>query len=228
MAASVDGRIVVGGWPAAVAANVRGAYEILHASYRADGWICGRVTMEALAKASRSDADVAQEYGGGATRDDFRAAGDFSSFAFAVDPRGRLAWTTNDIDGDHVVAVLSARVSDDYLRFLRENGVSYLIAGEREIDLELALEKIGNAFGVRTLLLEGGGSINGGVLRAGLIDELSLLIAPVVDGRPSSPSVFEVASGGFDPCALELKSLERRDDGMVWLRYRVRSAPQQL
>ncbi|MCU0647845.1 MAG: dihydrofolate reductase family protein [Gemmatimonadaceae bacterium] len=177
--------------------------------------------MEALAKVTRTEAEVAQEYDGGAARDDFRAPGDFNTFAFAVDPRGRLAWTTNDIDGDHVVAVLSARVSDEYLGSLRDCGVSYLLADEREIDLGLAMERIGTFFGVRTLLLEGGGEINGRMLRAGLIDELSLLIAPVADGRVDSPSVFGGGSDGFDPRALRLESLERRDDGVVWLRYLV-------
>ena len=107
------------------------------------------------------------------------AAGAHESFAFAIDPSGRLAWESNDIDGDHVVAILSERVSDEYLAFLRERGVSYLLAGARDVDLPLALDRIGERFGVRTLMLEGGGRINGGLLNAGLVDEVSLLVVPV-------------------------------------------------
>ena len=134
MAASVDGRIVVDGWPASVAAAVRREYELVHAGYEADAWICGRVTMEPFAGGVRSEAEVAREHAG-AARDDFLAPGEHDSFAFAIDASGRLAWETNDIDGDHVVAILSERVSDDYLAFLRERGVSYLLAGTRDIDL---------------------------------------------------------------------------------------------
>src|SRR3712207_2062746 len=116
MAASTDGRIVVDGWPDAVAAAVRREYEQVHAGYEADGWICGRVTMEPFAGGTRAAAEVAREHSG-APREDYQAPGDFDSFAFAIDPSGRLAWDSNDIDGDHVVAVLSERVSDAYLAF---------------------------------------------------------------------------------------------------------------
>ena len=152
---------------------VRSTYEQVHASYDADGWLCGRVTMEPFAKQLRSDAEVAREYSGSAPREDFSAPGDFESFAFAVDPSGRLAWESNDISGDHVVAILSERVSDEYLAFLRERRVSYLLAGARDVDLARALEKIRGRFGVETLMLEGGGRVKGGMLDAGLIDASS-------------------------------------------------------
>ena len=225
MTASIDGRIVVDGWPASDA--VRREYELVHASYEADGWICGRVTMEPFAKRVRPDAEVARESPRGAPRDDFRAPGDHDSFAFAIDPSGRLDWESNDIGGDHVVAILSERVSDEYLASLRERGVSYLLAGVPDpsagsgqaVDLPLALRKIGERFGVRTLMLEGGGRINGGMLRAGLIDEVSLLLAPVADGRLGTPALFDDDEAA--PRRLVLDGVERRADDVLWLRYRV-------
>ena len=222
MAASADGRIVVDGWPDAAAVAVRRQYEQVHASYEADGWICGRITMEPMAGATRPEEEVAREHSDGARREDFAAPGDHSSFAFAVDPSGRLAWDTNDIDGDHVVAIVSERVSDEYLAFLRARGVSYLLAGARDVDLALALDKIGAHFGVRTLMLEGGGRINGGFLRAGLIDEVSLLVAPVADGRVGMSSLFDVDGEGT-PLRLEIEAVERREDEVLWLRYRIAS-----
>ena len=219
MATSVDGRIVVDGWPDSVAAAVRRQYDQVHASYDADGWICGRVTMEPFAGGLRTEAELARDHTG-AHRDDFVASGAHESFAFAIDPRGRLAWKSNDIDGDHVVAVLSDRVSDEYLAFLRERGVSYLLAGARDVDLALALEKIGTRFRLRTLMLEGGGRINGAFLRAGLIDEVSLLVTPVADGRIGTPALFDV-EGEITPHRLVLVAVERRDDDVLWLRYRV-------
>jgi riboflavin biosynthesis pyrimidine reductase len=221
MAASIDGRIVVEGWPDSAARAVRRRYEQVHAGYEADGWICGRVTMEPFAGATRPEEEVAREHPGGAPREDFVAPGEHDSFAFAVDPGGRLAWTSNDIDGDHVVAVLSERASDEYLAFLRERGVSYLLAGARDIDLERALEKIGARFGARTLMLEGGGRINGAFLRAGLIDEVSLLLAPVADGRVGTAALFDDAGDAVRPWRLALAGVERRADDVLWLRYRV-------
>lgn len=220
MTTSIDGRIVVDGWPDPAA--VRREYEAVHASYGADGWLCGRVTMEPFAGGVRGEDEVAREHRGG-PREDFVVRGDHDSFAFAIDASGRLAWGTNDIDGDHVVAVLSERVSDHYLAFLRDRGVSYLLAGARDVDLAAALEKIGERFGVRTLLLEGGGRINGGMLAAGLVDEVSLLIAPVADGRIGTPALFDVDGDGFAPVRLTLESVERRADDVLRLLYRVRA-----
>ena len=217
MLSSVDGRIVVNGWP--LAPEARRQYELVHATYEADGWICGRITMEPFARGVRTEEEVARESGDGAAREDFIAPGDHESFAFAVDQSGRLAWTSNDIDGDHVVAILSQRVSDEYLAFLRDAGVSYLFAGARDVDLAVALEKIGARFGVRTLMLEGGGRINGEMLRAGLIDEVSLLVAPIADGRVGTPALFD--ADDVAPRRLALAAVEQRAEGVVWLRYRV-------
>jgi 2,5-diamino-6-(ribosylamino)-4(3H)-pyrimidinone 5'-phosphate reductase len=222
MATSIDGRIVVDGWPDDVTSAVRREYDRVHASYDAEGWICGRVTMEPFAECVRSEGEVAREHSGHARRDDFRAPGELDSFAFAIDASGRLAWESNDIDGDHVVAILSERVSDEYLAFLRERGVSYVLAGARDVDLAAALEKIGTDFGVRTLMLEGGGRINGGMLRAGLVDEVSLLIAPVTDGRMGTPALFD--DDDMTPNRLVLESVERREGDLLWLRYRVERA----
>jgi 2,5-diamino-6-(ribosylamino)-4(3H)-pyrimidinone 5'-phosphate reductase len=230
MMSSLDGRILTDGWPQS--SEGRREYEVVHEGYAAQGWICGRVTMEQhFAQGVRPDAEIAREHTG-APREDWLAPGEHDSFAFAVDSSGRLAWDTNDIDGDHVVAVLSERVSDEYLAFLRERGVSYLLAGARDpsassgqgVDLPLALEKIGARFGVRTLMLEGGGRINGGMLRAGLIDEVSVLVAPVVDGRMGTPALFDVDGDDATPHRLELEAVERRADGVLWLRYRVEPA----
>jgi riboflavin biosynthesis pyrimidine reductase len=222
MIASLDGRILTDGWP--LSDDGRREYEAVHESYDPDAWICGRVTMEEhFAQGLRPDAEIAREHHG-APRDDYRAPGEHQSFAFAVDASGRLAWETSDIDGDHVVTILSEGVSSEYLAFLRERGVSYLLAGERDVDLPLALEKIAARFGVRTLMLEGGGKINGGMLRAGLIDEVSVLVAPVVDGRMGTPAVFDIEgddSGDDSSYRLALESVERRADDVLWLRYRV-------
>ena len=221
MAASIDGRIVVNHWVESARDAVRREYEAIHDSYGADGWICGRVTMEPFAKRVRPEAEVQREYTGSDAREDFVAPGTHTAFAFAIDASGRLAWEVNDIGGDHVVTVLSQRVSDDYLAFLRERGVSFLLAGERDVDLLLALEKIGERFGVRTLMLEGGGRINGAFLEHGLVDEVSVLVAPTVDGQIGSASLFDGDAERSIARRLALIGVEQRAGDILWLRYRV-------
>jgi riboflavin biosynthesis pyrimidine reductase len=221
MMTSVDGRIVPGRWP-----DIDGGrreYERVHVTIGADAWMCGRITMEPFAGAMRTDEEIAREHAGDAAREDFVAPDAVASYAVAIDPRGRLAWQKSDIDGDHVITVVTSRVSDEYLDFLRSRGVSYILAGVRDVDLSLALEKLASRFGVRTVILEGGGKINGSLLRDGLIDELSVLVAPVADGTVGSPALFDVedAAGGFAPRRLALDSVERRTGDVLWLRYRV-------
>jgi 2,5-diamino-6-(ribosylamino)-4(3H)-pyrimidinone 5'-phosphate reductase len=219
MMASIDGRIVVDGWP--LSPEGRRQYEEVHATFEADGWICGRVTMEQhFASGTRPDAEVAQEHRGPA-REDFVAPGARAPFAIALDPSGKLLWQSGEVAGDHIVAVLTERVSDEYLAMLRERGVSYLLAGREEADLALALDKIGARLVVQTLMLEGGGGINGSFLRAGLVDEVSLLVAPVVDGRSGAPALFDGEAEGTTPVRLTLLKVDRREDDMLWLRYGV-------
>jgi len=219
MMTSIDGRIVTDGWP--MSPEGRKQYELLHATYEPDGWLCGRVTMELhFASGVRPDADVVREYHG-PPREDFVAPGEHDSYAFALDSHGRLVWESGEIEGDHVVAILTTRVSDEYLATLRARGVSYLLAGSPDLDLPLALDKIGERFGVRTLMLEGGGGINGSMLRAGLVDEVSVLVAPVVDGRVGTAALFDVEGANVAPRRLKLQSVEQRADDVLWMRYKV-------
>ena len=219
MMTSLDGRILTDGWP--LSPDGRKQYEQVHASYESDGWLCGRVTMEQhFAQGTRPEAEVKKEHKG-APREDFVAPGEHESYAFALDEHGRLAWDSNDIDGDHVVAILSERVSDEYLGFLRDKKVSYLLCGVRDVDLALMLEKIASRFGVKTLMLEGGGRINGSLLRAGLIDEVSVIVSPVADGRMGTPALFDVEGEDVEPHRLALEHVDRRADDTLWLRYRV-------
>jgi riboflavin biosynthesis pyrimidine reductase len=220
MVGAIDGRIVTAGWPGME--ESRREYERIHATFGADAWMCGRITMEPFAGAVRADDEVAGEGGrGGATnagRPDFKAPDAGPAYAVVVDPSGRLAWQSAEIDGDHVVAVLTERVSDEYLAFLRSRGVSYLFAGARDVDLAVALGKLASAFGVRTPMLEGGGRINGAMMRDGLVDEVSLLVAPVVDGAMGTPALFDVedAGGGHQPRQLALVAVERPSENVVW------------
>ncbi len=133
MISSVDGRIVADRWPAF--ADFRREYESTASTYGAEAWMCGRITMEPMAGGARDAAEVSREAGaraaGNAERADHVARGAHAPCAIAVDPSGRLLWQTSDVEGDHVVTILGHRVSDAYLRALRQRGASYLFADER-------------------------------------------------------------------------------------------------
>ena len=76
--------------------------------------------------------------------------------------------------------------------------------------------------GIRRLLLEGGGAANGALLQAGLIDELSLVLAPSVEGAPGGPAVFDIHGepDALNAMGMALESCQVLEGNFVWLRYR--------
>lgn len=149
--------------------------------------------------------------------------------AIGIDPSGRVHFGKDNVGGDHAVAVLGEHVSDIHLSELRADGMSYVFAGPKGDDLPGAMERIGSTFGVKKLLLEGGGSINGAFLKHGLIDEFSTLIFPAVDGVAGTQRIIDYhGSDGDRPGAgqaLRLTHCETLEGGMVWLRHAVERAP---
>ena len=121
----------------------------------------------------------------------------------------------------------SAATRSSHLGGLRQDGVSYIFAGEQELDLGLALEILNRELGLERLLLEGGGGSNGAFLRAGLIDEISLAICPAVDGAKGAPSIFDSSDEDAGIAApirsMTLASCEALEGGAVWLRYRLQT-----
>jgi riboflavin biosynthesis pyrimidine reductase len=216
MVPSVDGRIVIGGWK--LPGTLLSEYERTAATFDADAWIIGRVSMEPYAGRARIPARAPRAR---LPRTDFVARADAPSYAIAIDPSGKLRWESAAIDGEHVVAVLSGRVPDRYLAFLRSKGVSYLFGGSTRIDVPAVLRKLRSRFGIRKLLLEGGGKINGSFLAADAIDELSLLVAPVADGGVGTPTLFDAGEGARPARHLRLLSVKRRRGGLLWVRYAV-------
>ncbi len=217
MVPSVDGRIVTGRWN--LPGGLLGEYERTAATFGADAWIIGRISMEPYAGRARLPA-----WSGRAAipRTDFVARDDAPSCAIAIDPGGKLRWESTSIDDEHVVTVLTERVPDRYLAFLRARGVSYLFGGRDRIHLPTVLRKLRARLGIRRLLLEGGGGINGTFLAANLIDELSILVAPVADGSVGTPTLFDLPQGRFPARRLKLMAVERRKGDLLWLRYVVR------
>ena len=217
MVSSVDGRILPARWHPPL--PDRGFYERLHEEIGCDAWLVGRVTGQEFAS---RDAAYPEEAGVSPGRDNWFARKEAGAWAVVLDAGGKIAWGRGDVGGDPLVVVLTQSVHDSHLAGLRQDGVTYIFAGEREIDLRAALETLNREFGVGRLLLEGGGAANGALLREGLVDELSLVIAPSVEGVPGGPAVFDIHgdAGALGEMGMALESCQVLEGGLVWLRYR--------
>jgi riboflavin biosynthesis pyrimidine reductase len=217
MGPSVDGRIVTRNWPSSK--QLTREYERTARTFKADAWIAGRISMQPYGGKAKIPRATSR---GRDLRSDFIANPSARSYAITIDPSGKIPWKSNNIDGEHVITVLSRRASDNYLAFLQDKGVSYLFSGRREIDLKSVLRRLRKYFRIRKLLLEGGGGINGSFLAAGVIDELSLLVAPTADGSVGTPTLFDVKQSQIPPVALRLLSARKLAGDILWVRYKIR------
>lgn len=216
MLSSVDGNI---DGASLAAVTGRGDYEATGARLNGDAWVCGRTTME---QHFAEDGPFVAKSNAPAGPQPVFVAGRAKSYAVSIDTRGKLRWAGGDLDGDHLICVVSEQAPADYLAMLREKKISYIVSGASSVDLADAVDQLGEHFGIRTLLLEGGGHINGAFLEAGLVDEVSLLLVPGIDGRHDVPAVFDgVSPSKRTATRLKLKSVERRDNDTLWLRYDV-------
>lgn len=192
-------------------------YEI-NRDYSHNGFICGRVTMESsFTQGYRPDLT---QYPAIESNDDFTDVELSEFYAVSFDPKGKVGWTAPFIDDEdpgydmaQVIEVVSSKVDRKYLGYLRTLGIPYIFAGEDEIDVPLALLKL-KSLGMDTLLLEGGSVINGYFQRAECIDELSLVVAPVVSQSDGKPLFDNENFANFS-----LREIKEYDDSVLWLNY---------
>src|SRR5579863_9112071 len=128
MMMSVDGRIISSRWQLSPAG--RAEYEATGGTHSGDAWMCGRITMAAFAQ---GDEPPTAGAAASASRVDFIAPHQESTFAVALDASGRLRWQRREIGGDHLITLLTEQVSDAYLEHLRTAGLSYLFGGRSTI-----------------------------------------------------------------------------------------------
>ena len=110
-----------------------------------------------------------------------------------------------------------------HLDYLDEVGVESLMAGDDRVDLQAALECLSVQYGTKTVRVDSGGTLNGVVLRARLVDEVSVLISPYLVGGVTPKSLFRAPdlTDVAGVIGLRLIGLEQLRDDVAWLRYSV-------
>lgn len=164
-------------------------------------------------------------------REDYLPDCGTDQFIVSIDPAGvvRLPGRTivrNGRPAAQVIQVLTEQVSDDYLAYLRQMEVAYVFGGQTELDLALVLRKLYESFHIEKLIVAGGGVVNQSFLAAGLIDEISLVIAPACSGDGAAVATFEPSpfARSDEPAPLRLLACETTEGGAVWLRYAAANA----
>ena len=200
----------------------RVAYSRMQALYNADAIAYGAVTTRGFVGSREPELPRTASVPAG----DYVAKRNAYSYYVSIDPAGEIAWSSGTFSRSgrpdaHVVEVLASWTPDVYKAYLRKRGVSYVIAGEGDFDLSVAAEKLGDLFGIRRMLVCGGGVTDGAFLSAGLIDELSVVFAPVASGQSGVATMFDesrfAAAGALR--AFTLDKVERLDGDGLHLVY---------
>lgn len=221
MVTSLDGKVTGDFLSQPECENTCEIYYDINRNLKSNGFICGRVTMEGsftggyypdLSKYKPAEFPLGHKM-------DFMLDDMSGFYAIAFDPKGKLGWKSNKIidpdgdpgyDGAQIIEVITEQADDRYLSYLMDMEIPFIVAGEDEIDVDFALFKLKNIVGANTLLLEGGSIINGSFQRADVIDELSLVVAPVVADKDDKPLFMDSTAQNF-----ELTKSENKDGNLI-------------
>ena len=221
MLTSIDGKVTGNFLSCDCCQKATEIYYQINRDYNGDGFICGRITMEQSFTGGWYP-ELASFTGEKIEREDYIGDPTARFFAVAFDRQGRLGWRTSHIqdedpgyDHAHIIEVLTEKVSDAYLHYLRSIGVSYIFVGEEDIDIPFALFKLKQLFGIEKLLLEGGSILNGAFQRAGVVDALSLVVVPMIAMGEDKPLFMESTAEIY-----VLTDCKQYDHGVLWLRYK--------
>lgn len=219
MVTSIDGKVTGDFLNAPACEQATDLYYQINRDYKADAYACGRITMEGSFTGGWYP-DL-NEYMPAYSPMDYLVDGLNGFYAVAFDPHGRLGWKSNTIidedpgyGGAQIIEVLTRQVDLRYLHYLQAMDIPYIFAGDTEIDINEALFKLKAYFGIKKLLLEGGSILNGAFQRAGVIDELSLVVAPIVAGREDKPLFMDSVMGHY-----KLENVQKHGS-VIWLNYK--------
>lgn len=218
MLASIDGRIDGSLFAEPGCAAARREYGALRSTFGCTATLYGTTTALEFAGGEAAELSRPKQL---LPYTDYKAPAGERDYLVAVDARGRIGWQSGTFSRPgrpdmHVVELLTEQAAPEYLEYLRERGISYIVAGKSRVDFKLGLRRLHELFGIDRIMLAGGGLINGALLDAGCVDELSVVVAPVIDGGDGAVLFDRCGSAG-----LELIESRQLNGGGMWLRYRL-------
>ncbi len=139
-------------------------------------------------------------------------------YLVAIDTMGKLSWPQNQFDGMPLLVITSEDCPKAYHDTLTKQHISWVATGKDRIDLTRAMEILHKEFNVERLSVTGGGNINAAFLKEGLLDEVSMMWCPGIDGRKGMAAAFDGLDADFPPTKLKLASVEKLGE-TIWAKY---------
>jgi 2,5-diamino-6-(ribosylamino)-4(3H)-pyrimidinone 5'-phosphate reductase len=122
-----------------------------------------------------------------------------------------------------ILVLCSRSTPQEYLNFLEEIDIKYMIIGYDKVNLGTAFEELNLQFGVKSLRVESEGKLNGLLLRDDLVDEVCVLIYPNMVGGISPNSIYNAPDLTSEEPILDLKliKMEKLKNEIILLHYRI-------
>jgi len=114
------------------------------------------------------------------------------------------------------IIAVSKKITKSNLQKLNKFPVEIIITGENYVNIRSLLKKLSERK-IRTILVEGGGTVNWEFIKQNLFDELIITLSPFIIG--GNDSISFVQGSGFDSISkltnLQLKSVKRLKNHIV-------------
>lgn len=117
-----------------------------------------------------------------------------------------------------IIVMVSEKTPGAYIHYLEERDYEYVVAGSGRVDMSDALSKLVERYGIGTVVSDTGGRLDTALLESGLVDEISLVVSPILSGGSVTP-IFHTESDRTVP--LLLKGCSPLGEGYVRLVYDV-------
>jgi 2,5-diamino-6-(ribosylamino)-4(3H)-pyrimidinone 5'-phosphate reductase len=114
-----------------------------------------------------------------------------------------------------VIVLVSESTPFDYIAHLEEREYRFIITGKEKVDLVKAIDRLREIFYITKILTDTGRVLGNILLNLGIVNEISLLIHPLIAGKEGYPMFSEVKEN----LNLRLKKSEKYDNGCVWMVY---------
>ena len=125
-------------------------------------------------------------------------------------------------EGKRIIAV-SESAPQEKVKQLSEKA-DIIRAGKDKVDLKKLLIQL-KKHGINKIMVEGGATLNWGLVSNGLVDEIYTFIGNIILGGKDAPTLVDGDGCEGVACRLELMSCEKLEDGML-VRWKVQGSPE--
>ncbi len=122
-------------------------------------------------------------------------------------------------EGKRIIAVSESAPSEKVKELAKYAKI--ITSGEKSVDLEKLLSEL-KASGINRLMVEGGATLNWGLISSGLVDEIYTFIANIIIGGKTAPTLVDGEGCIGDFCELSLLSCEKLEKGVL-VRWKISS-----